>query len=107
MADGLSKLVQRFREHLRHERRASDHTVAAYGRDLDALTAFVRERSGGEAELSDVDRMLLRSWLGELARLASPPTIARKLASLRAFFAYLEREGIARENPAKLLQSPK
>ncbi len=107
MQDGLGKLVERFGEHLSHERRASAHTVAAYGRDLAALASFVRERCRGRAELGDVDRMLLRTWLGELARVVSPPTIARKLASLRAFFAYLEREGIARENPAKLLSSPK
>jgi len=105
--DGLAKLIERFCGHLSHERRASVHTVSAYGRDLGALASFVRERCKGPAELADVDRMLLRTWLGELARVVSPATIGRKLASLRAFFVYLEREGIARENPAKLLASPK
>jgi integrase/recombinase XerC len=37
----------------------------------------------------------------------SPVTIARKLSSLRAFYAYLEREGLARDNPSRLLASPK
>ncbi|HEV8245198.1 MAG TPA: tyrosine recombinase XerC [Polyangiaceae bacterium] len=105
--DILDKLLARFREHLAAERRASPHTVAAYCRDVESLFEFVRERVPGDVALGVIDRALLRSWLGELSRLVSAPTIARKLASLRTFYGYLEREGVARDNPARLLQSPK
>lgn len=105
--DPLARLIRRFAEHLAAERRASEHTVAAYSRDLDGLAAFVREATGRPAEIGAIDRPLLRTWLGELARTVSPVTIARKLSSLRAFFGYLEREGVVRDNPARLLASPK
>jgi integrase/recombinase XerC len=105
--DPLARSIRRFTEHLASERRASEHTVLAYRRDLEALAAFVREKSEGPAESAAVDRVLLRAWLGELSRVVSPVTIARKLSSLRAFYAYLEREGLVRENPARLLSSPK
>ncbi len=105
--DVLDRLLARFREHLAAERRCSQHTVAAYNRDLTSLFQYVREHHDGAAELARIDRALLRGWLGELSREVSPPTIARKLASLRTFYGYLEREGLARENPARLLQSPK
>jgi integrase/recombinase XerC len=105
--DPLARLIGRFTEHLASERRASDHTVAAYTRDLDALATFVREKTERPAEIGAIDRVLLRAWLGELSRVVSPVTIARKLSSLRAFYAYLEREGAVRENPARLLSSPK
>jgi integrase/recombinase XerC len=49
----------------------------------------------------------LRSWLAELARAVTPTTLARKLASVRAFFGWLERETLVRKNPASMLASPK
>jgi integrase/recombinase XerC len=105
--DALGKLIVRFRDYLALERRSSAHTVLAYGRDLDELLGFVRARSARGARLEDIDKLLLRSWLGELSRRLSPPTLARRLSSVRAFFAWLEREGLARDNPASLLKSPK
>jgi integrase/recombinase XerC len=80
--DRLARALARFLEHLTGERRASAHTVAA-------------------------DKLLLRTWLGELSRTRSPGSIARKLASVRAFFRYLAREGEVADNPAELLSTPK
>jgi integrase/recombinase XerC len=98
----------RFQEHLKSERRASPHTVLAYGRDLASLCEYTRsKRRAGEATIADIDKLLLRSFLGELSRSVTPTTIARKLASVRTFFGWLEREGIVRKNPAAALASPK
>jgi integrase/recombinase XerC len=105
--DVLERLVGRFREHLVSERRASPHTVLAYVRDLEALRAFARARCGDAVKLEDIDKLLLRSFLAELARTVSPTSIARKLASIRAFFGWLERETLVRKNPATALASPK
>jgi integrase/recombinase XerC len=107
MQVALDALVARFRDHLALERRASPNTVLAYGRDLDELVGFLKERRGASALLADVDKLGLRSWLGELSRRVSATSLARKLSSVRAFFAWLEREGLSRDNPAALLKSPK
>jgi integrase/recombinase XerC len=106
-SDPLSQWVARFTEHLAHERRSSPHTVLAYGRDLQELVAFCRERLAGPVAPTQVDRSLLRVFLGRLAESCAPTTIGRKLASCRAFFGYLERQGVLRKNPAALLSSPK
>lgn len=103
----LDALVARFRDHLALERRASPNTVLAYGRDLEELTEFVKERRGESVRLADIDKLGLRSWLGELSRRVSATSLARKLSSVRAFFAWLEREGLSHDNPAALLKSPK
>jgi len=107
MDDPLGGLMARFRDHLALERRVSPHTVLAYGRDLDELLFYVREKRARGARLDDVDKLTLRAWLGELSRRVSPPSLARKLSSVRAFYAWLEREALTRENPASLLKSPK
>lgn len=107
MTDRLSRAVARFSEHLSGERRASAHTVQAYASDLAQLSSFVRERSKRPLGPEDIDKLTLRAWLGELSRTRAPGSIARKLASVRAFFRYLAREGEVRENPAELLATPK
>jgi integrase/recombinase XerC len=104
--DALERLVVRFTTHLLTERRASEHTVLAYGSDLRALFEYVRGRVT-RAGIQDIDKLMLRSWLAELARNVSPTTLSRKLASVRTFFGFLERESLVQKNPARELSSPK
>ncbi len=107
MDDRLQRAIDRFTEHLVGQRRSSRHTVSAYRSDLDQLATFVRSRSEGALSPKDIDKLTLRAWLGELSRSRSAGTIARKLASVRAFFRHLAREGEVSENPAELLATPK
>jgi integrase/recombinase XerC len=106
-SDALGRDIQRFVAVQRDERRASPHTVDAYRRDLEQLAAFVRKRSKRPAKTTDISKHELRAWLGSLSERASAATIARKLASVRAFFRLLERRGTVRNNPASLLDLPK
>jgi len=105
--DELGRALCRFREYLSSERRASPHTVSAYLRDLESLAHFVRTRNAGAANLSSLDKFLLRAWLGELAKGVAPPTVARKISSVRALCEYLLRTGELRQNPSATLASPK
>ena len=105
--DELGRALARFSEYLASERRASPHTVSAYARDLHSLASFVRERNGGVAALSSLDKFTLRAWLGEIAKVVAPPTIARKVSSVRALCQYLLRAGELRQNPSATLASPK
>jgi len=105
--DELGRALGRFRQYLASERRASPHTVSAYLRDLEALARYVRARNGGIASLSSLDKFTLRAWLGELSRVVAPPTIARKISSVRALCEFLLRAGELRQNPTATLASPK
>lgn len=102
MGAALRELKERFVVHLADERRASPNTVAAYGRDLDALLAFVNERGA-----RGLDVYVLRAWLGTLARTCKASSVARKIASARAFCRWMKRQGHAKTNPAAELASPK
>src|SRR6187551_2357953 len=106
-SDELGRALGRFREHLASERRASPHTVSAYLRDLESLASYVRARNSGTANLSLLDKFMLRAWLGEVAKTVAPPTIARKISSVRALCEYLLRTGELRQNPSATLASPK
>ena len=104
----LRALRERFLTHLADEKRSSPHTVAAYGRDLEALLAFVDARTADRPRGgAGLDVYLLRAWLGELARTCKPSSVARKIASVRAFCRWMKKSGLAKTNPAELLASPK
>ncbi len=91
-----------FLTHLAAEKRASDHTVEAYGRDLASLLAFMDERRAKR-----LDVYVLRAWLGDLARRCKPSSISRKIAAVRTFCRWMKRHGHATTNPAAELGSPK
>ena len=102
----LRPAIARFVASLVEERRASPHTASAYRRDLEQLAAFVDERRPGAAP-ADIDVMLLRGYLGRLARTHSPASVARKIAAVRAFLKFLQRRGEVEKNVALELSLPK
>ncbi|MEO7034890.1 MAG: tyrosine recombinase XerC [Polyangiaceae bacterium] len=106
-SDELGGALARFSEHLANERRASPHTVTAYRRDVESLARFIRERNPQGARLSSLDKFTLRAWLGEIAKRVAPPSISRKISSVRALCDYLLRIGALRSNPSSTLASPK
>lgn len=104
--------------HLSSEKHCSPNTVSAYGRDLDALLTFIDRRekerpSAHEANATrskrrpPLDIYVLRAWLGELARTCKPSSIARKIASVRAFCRWMKQRGYSDVNPAAELARPK
>lgn len=107
----FEKAIAAFVSYLRSERNASPNTISAYGRDLRALLSFLRERKGLAEEapvpLGACDLYALRGHLGLLARTHAPPSIARKMAAIRAFFRFLVDRGHAPHSPADELANPK
>ena len=104
----MRRAIQAFLRHLDGERNASPHTRAAYGGDLEQFLAHLRDELGREPRPGDADHLLIRSYLARLHRAGLRKSSAsRKLASLRAFFRYLCREGVLDTNPAQPLLSPR
>jgi integrase/recombinase XerC len=104
----LQPAIERFIGQLGAERRLSSHTQSAYRRDLEQLRVhLVDKRGADDPPLASIDKVVLRGWLGQLARRLKPESIARKLACVRSFYRFLEREGTVTHNPATLLSAPK
>ena len=101
--------VARFLGHLKTVRNLSPHTIAAYRRDLRDLEAFAGGYLGrDDFQWSDVDRGVIRAFLGDAGRRGlAPRTVARKLSSARSLFRHLHREGEIPSNPARLVRGPK
>ena len=88
----------------------SPHTKTNYLSDLRQFLAFLEENriepvKGGEIH---IEPDAIRTFLGTLYRnKVKKVTIMRKVASLRAFFKFLLREGKVRFNPADMVQLPR
>lgn len=97
--------IGRFLVYLRGERRAAEHTVAAYSADLADFANWAEERG---AAWDAVDRSALRAYLAALqARGLSRRTCARKLSALRAFYRIMHRDGYISRDPMTGVRSPK
>ncbi len=96
--------VAAYLEHLRVERRASPHTLRAYGAELDRLAARLGH-PGGDWTQVDTDR--LRRFLAERGGEVGRRSLGRTVATVRGFFAFLTREGRIATNPATPLRTPR
>ncbi|HPQ45193.1 MAG TPA: tyrosine recombinase [Syntrophales bacterium] len=102
----MSDAVRDFGIHIEVERNLSYHTRRNYLSDLEQFREFLLE--SGMDRPSDVDQMVIRAFLASLYRKKiKKVTVSRKVASLRAFFKFLLREGKIRYNPAQMVQAPK
>lgn len=100
--------MKAFLVHLAKERDLSPHTLRAYRRDLTNLETFLDSQLGATWTWDQVDRLLLRGFLGFLSRegLARRST-SRSLSAVRTFFKFLHREELVSANPARAVASPK
>ncbi|MGI9177909.1 MAG: tyrosine recombinase [Pirellulales bacterium] len=102
----FSTAIERFLRFMASERGGSPLTVKSYREDLLQLEEFLVSagcRSPGEAS-----SVILRRFAAGLhAAGYAASTVARKLASMRSFYSFGQREGWVRSNPAKPLRSPR
>jgi len=105
-SDGFGPVIERFLGAMAAERGCSPFTVKSYREDLLQLAEFLA--SAGCRTPDDATSTILRRFAGGLhAAGYAPATVARKLASTRSFYAFGQREGWVRTNPAKPLRGPK
>jgi integrase/recombinase XerC len=83
----------------------SANTVAAYRRDVVQFASFCERASIDPAEAVAADLRRFLAWLG--TRGFARASIARKAASLGAFYDYLVRSGRRTDDPASLVSAPK
>lgn len=98
MGQDDAALIDRFLEMMAAERGASRNTLTAYRTDLTGAAALL----DGLAQASkDAIGTLAAQW----ASLAAA-SVARKASALRAFYAFLEEEGLRADNPSAALPRP-
>ncbi len=104
----MQRKIARFLQHLHVERAASPHTLKGYREDLETFVQYFREADDSCPDPAELTAVELRGYLAALHEAGYAKTsIARKLACLRSFYRFGQREAWVDHNPAKALRNPR
>jgi integrase/recombinase XerD len=103
----MRKSLSDFLTFLAVEKGASANTVAAYRNDLQQLADFLGASQNSDG-WSSVDRPLIQDFILDLKQRGYTETsVARKVAAVRSFYAFMSAEGVVNVNPTEGLTSPR
>ena len=98
----MKEHIEKFIRYLKVERGASEHTIRAYRKDLEVFA----ERA--KLPLEGIEPLDIRGFIAEqISNGLNKTTVCRRLATLRSFFRFLNREGLIKSNPAKIVSTLK
>ena len=104
----MKTAIEKFLQYLKAVRNASPHTIRSYRSDLEQFRQYLSPPGAPEVRLSEIDHRVIREFLGHLHdKHLQKRSMARKLASLRSLFKFCAREGLVKDNPARLVATPK
>ena len=104
----MHQQVFQFLRYLDVERNASDLTIKSYREDLIDMADFMTDQGQKQLPLNLVSPNDLRAYLTALHQAGyARSSISRKLASLRSFFKFAQRQQLVESNPALPLRNPR
>ena len=107
----MERYRKEFARYLSVEKNASRHTIESYLRDITQMEDFFKEKvfclDGGEVDTGKIDENAIRQFLGYIYKDHKKVSVARKLASIKAFFKFLVKKGFLQKNPAELISYPR
>ncbi len=102
-----SSYIESFKHYLSLERSLSEHTIAAYLRDVGKFNEYLAKETPGLL-LSGVATKHCEGFLESLGKMGiSIASQARILSGLKAFFKYLLFEAVIEKNPIELIEAPR
>ena len=108
---GVQGAQAAWRDWLRSERRLSAHTLTAYEHDIAAFLGFMTGYLGQAPTLESLAGLKpaeFRAWLAERSRQGMARTsTARAFSSVRSFFRFLDKNGLAHNANVATIRTPK
>lgn len=102
MKQELSDFIQ----YLKEVKRTSENTVISYERDLKKLERYLSAQ--GITYVTQITATSLNSYILYLEKEGmKPSTISRSIASMKAFFQYLQKNGILEQDLTEELKAPR
>ncbi len=103
MFDLIPVIIEDYRQYLKLERGLSENSLEAYISDLMAFARVVKGKDLRKITPADIN-----SYFLSLSRRGNKPaTLARKISSLKGFYAYLKENQQIKENPALAYNAPR
>ncbi|MGM1016712.1 MAG: site-specific tyrosine recombinase XerD [Actinomycetota bacterium] len=104
----LDRAMDVYLRHITIERGLSEHSIAAYRRDLGGYLEWLSGE--GVHDTAEIDAAVVGRFITERASADPPPaatSLARLQSSLRGWHRFLAREGIETDDPTGRLRPPK
>lgn len=95
----LQMQQKNYLEYCQWQKRLDSKTIKAYRIDLTQFTSEVTVN-----DISAITSAILEKFIANLHQMYKPKTVKRKIASLKAFFHYLEYRGLIEQNPFNKIQ---
>ena len=119
-ANSNESLIRLFLDYLKYEKNSSKHTFCAYQRDLQE---FIDYLNANEYLITELGKNELRAYFSYRAspdylkesvhygitarKQLGMRSYVRKLAVIRSFYSFLERQELIRKNPTRALSTPR
>lgn len=98
--------AQRIEEFLGTLHHLSDHTRAAYGRDLKSILEYCTKHA--IVRWQDLDGRMVRNYIASRHRQGiGGRSLQRNLSAIRSFYRYLNKAGLVSQNPVQGIVTPK
>lgn len=102
----MESFIEQYLDYLKYEKNCSPHTLRNYSIDLKQFLSYLKKE--GIGDIQAVSHRKIRGFIGIRHRQGNEnSSIGRKLATIRSFFSFLSRQGILKQNPARLVHAPK
>src|ERR1700744_1270485 len=111
MAEGADALRKQWLAMLAHEKRASPHTLRAYGDDVARFLGFQDAHVGGAVTAKRLEKLTpadIRAFISSRrSEGLGAGGVQRALAAVRSFYKFLAREGILENAAARSIRTPR
>lgn len=103
--------IESFLNYLKIEKGYAKNTIVSYRNDLYRLADFVEAQLGPGASIGawsrEAQQMVINHVLDLKERAYANTSVARKVAAIKSFFAFLVEEGKLKSDPLENLESPR
>jgi len=102
----MEHVINSFISYLHNVKKTSDNTAMSYRRDLKKVYNFMQEQ--GIGDVKEITVTNLNSYILYLEKNKfSASTISRNIASIKAFYYFMLKEGMVPEDVSDVLKAPK
>ena len=98
----MEKYISDFSKHLQYEKTVSPHTLRNYISDIEHFAQYLKQQ---KKNVTSVNNVTIRNYLGNLHKNLKKSSIARKLSAVRIFIQYLVREKIISTDVTSLISA--
>lgn len=106
MSPAAEDMLDCFLNQLKFEKRASNHTVSGYQRDLERLASYCKEKlifDWADLKQNDIRAHIAARHRGGIGS----KSLQRELSAIRSFYAFQLKNRLAEINPAQHVKAPK